>query len=154
MKIRTAEIGDLPALTVLWEEFMDFHADLDPSHMRSEGAADRWVAYVAGILGDTSHRVLVAQEGTELSGYTVALIREYPPIFEFGTFGFIQEIAVAAHRRRRGVARALLDAVEAWLRESGVPNAQVRVDVGNEASRSLFRGAGFEPFVETLIKAY
>lgn len=154
MDIRQANSQDIPALVELWVDFMDYHTTLDPNFVRSEDATANWAKYIASILDDKTHRILVATDGPTLAGYIVAIVQEYPPVRTIRQFGFIQEIAVADQFRRKGIARQLLEAAEAWLRSAGVPIIEVKIDVDNDASQALFRSAGFVSRTETLIKQF
>lgn len=154
MEIRRAELGDIRGLVDLWVEFMDFHSSLDADFVRSKGASARWTDYITGKLDDDTYRILVAHDGDTIAGYVVAIVQEYPPIRTIEKFGFVQEIAVADRFRRQGIARRLFEAAEEWLLSTGVPHIEVRIDVANEASQRLFRGEGFTPHTETLIKKF
>ena len=87
-----------------------------------------------------------------LTGYIVTTVATYPPIFTVERYGFVQEIAVDSRFRRRGIAKRLYGEAEAWLRARGAPQIQVKVDVGNEASRRFWENEGFIPHVETMMK--
>ena len=47
--------------------------------------------------------------------------------------------------RRRGAARAALDALTAWGAERGARRAYLQVEHENDAARALYRAAGFSP---------
>ena len=131
----------------LWNMFMDFHVDLDPGYEMLEDAAERWAGYISPKFDDEDWCVRVALDGSEVVGYAVATIQEYPPVFVITRHGFLQEIAVAESHRKRGVGRKLVETAEAWLRSRGMPEVTVRIDERNPASKALFRSAGFEPWV-------
>lgn len=154
MQIRRATEADLPGLVRLWIEFMDFHADTSLRFVRSADAAERWTAYLTGKLTEDDVRVLVADDGGELVGYLMAFVAEYPPIVEARRFGFVQEIAVTAGRRREGIAHRLFAEAERWLVDLGLPHIELRIDTDNEGSRSFWRREGFGPHTENLIKRY
>ncbi len=154
MQIQTAAPGDVESLVELWVEFMDFHSALDPDFIRSKGATTRWADYITSKLNDKKFLILVAKENQIFAGYIVAIVQEYPPIRTIEKFGYIQEIAVAARFRRRGVARLLFQAAEEWLLSAGVPQIEVKIDIANNPSQSLFKSEGFVRRTETLIKKY
>jgi ribosomal protein S18 acetylase RimI-like enzyme len=58
--------------------------------------------------------------------------------------GHLEWIAVAPEHRRSGLAVRLIDAVVTELRELGRRDVVADVSSANEASRGLFRRAGFE----------
>jgi len=60
-----------------------------------------------------------------------------------GARGYIVSMAVEPSARRRGVGRALLDAVSRRLEEQGVATVILHVDTNNAEAIALYRGAGF-----------
>jgi len=58
--------------------------------------------------------------------------------------GYITNVAVAPDFRRRGVARALIGALETWARERDLAFLTLEVRVSNDAALALYRGLGFE----------
>ena len=154
MKIRKAVHSDIPALEHLWIEFMDHHAELDPDYVRSGDASKNWVEYMESRMESDSAIVFVAVDGSDIVGYVGALIRDCPPIFRIQKYGFIEEIAVTADRRRQGIATRLWSAAEAWLRSRGMTTIRVNINVNNPESRGFFRRLGFFDDTETLLKKY
>ena len=53
----------------------------------------------------------------------------------------VYEVGVRGDRRRRGVGRSLLDALEAWMRDAGVRGAWVLAD--NPGAEAFYRACGF-----------
>ena len=62
-----------------------------------------------------------------------------------GTEMFLYELAVDEDHRRRGHARALVEALGALARERGCVGMFVFVDDDNEAGRAAYRSAGRRP---------
>ena len=57
--------------------------------------------------------------------------------------GFIHDIAVVEDGRRSGVARALMEAALAWLRERGAARVILGTAAPNAAAQQLFESLGF-----------
>ena len=74
-------------------------------------------------------------EGDEIVGYLIAR--------EAAGTGEILNLAVDPPYRRGGVARALLDAGLAVLRQRAVEEVFLEVRISNEAAQALYRGAEF-----------
>ena len=154
MYIREAVPGDVSELKVLWTEFMDYHSDLDSDYARSDDALANWTDYIYAKFEDDSAKILVAVEDKIVVGYIGAMIRMYPPIWTITKYGFIEEIAVTEHFRRKGIANQLLVAAQKWLLSQGISRIKVNIDAANEASQGFFRSQGFLDNTETLIKKY
>ena len=57
---------------------------------------------------------------------------------------YVRHVVTAPEARRRGVARALLEAVATRARESGCESWCLNVEPRNAAARALYEGLGFE----------
>lgn len=147
IEIRRAKSNDLPQMVELWKQLMGFHQELDSTYKLLPDAVERWTKYIESKFDDDEWRVLVAERKGRIVGYTAAAVQEYPPVFESPQHGFLQEVAVLCEFRRQGIGRSLVDAAVEWLGSQGVPETTVRIDERNPASKALFAGAGFEPFV-------
>ena len=152
MIVRTANPNDVDELVELWIEFMDYHCALDSGFVRAPDASARWAEYISGKLIDPAFRVLVAETDECIAGYVVAAVVDYPPIITIENYGFLQEIAVRDSYRNAGVGKQLYKAAEAWLRDQGICQIEVKVDVVNSVARGFWDSAGFLPHTETLIK--
>ena len=67
--------------------------------------------------------------------------------FETGRQTEIEDLYVLPDRRRRGVARGLIDAAVAWCREQGCADVEVVITHEGDARHNLgawYRGLGFE----------
>jgi len=78
---------------------------------------------------------LVAEQEGDVVGYLIAR--------EAAGTGEILNLAVDPPYRRSGIARALLDAGLAVLRQRAVQEVFLEVRVSNEAAQELYRGAEF-----------
>ncbi len=65
----------------------------------------------------------------------------------------VEVLAVDPGARGRGVARALMDAAEAWARESGFRHITLNVWVQNERARGLYEHLGYGPETMHYLKA-
>lgn len=61
-----------------------------------------------------------------------------------GHRGWVYYLAVAPERRRSGLARALMDEAETWLRAIGAPKIQLMVREDNEAALGFYEALGLE----------
>ena len=79
---------------------------------------------------------LVAEEHAQIAGYVVAL--------DAADEGEILNLAVAEGGRRRGLGRALVQAIVAALSERGVRQVYLEVRESNAAARALYAAFGFK----------
>ncbi|MGE5802777.1 MAG: ribosomal protein S18-alanine N-acetyltransferase [Gemmatimonadota bacterium] len=79
---------------------------------------------------------LVAEEHAQIAGYVVAL--------DAADEGEILNLAVAEGGRRRGLGRALVEAIIAALSERGVRQVYLEVRESNAAARALYAAFGFK----------
>ncbi len=77
---------------------------------------------------------LAAEEGDEVIGYLISS--------RFDEDWHVMNVAVAAHRRRRGVARALLTTLLDRIGDSGA-RLTLEVRVSNTGARALYESLGF-----------
>jgi ribosomal protein S18 acetylase RimI-like enzyme len=69
-----------------------------------------------------------------------------------GHRGWVYYLGVLPDRQRHGVGRALMGAVEQWLRERGVPALNLMVRASNEAALGFYDRLGYET-VEVVVRA-
>ena len=79
---------------------------------------------------------LVADVAGSIDGYVVA--------FDAADEGEILNLAVAPNARRRGLGRALVEAILAALHDRGVLQAYLEVRESNAPARALYTSQGFK----------
>ncbi|MFM8979955.1 MAG: N-acetyltransferase family protein [Planctomycetia bacterium] len=148
--LRMARRGDLPSLHVLWQALLAEHARLDPRLCVHPGAGTWLAAHLAEALGDPQRVLLVAEEGgRRVVGFVSArLLPEVPGEPREAEVG---DCFVVPPRRRRGIARRLVQRALDLLQERGAQHARLQVAVRNPDALAFWRGLGFEP-VETLLQ--
>lgn len=75
--------------------------------------------------------------GDDALGYAAASLR--PDGLTIGP------VYVRPRERRRGVGQALLQAIQHWAEETGIPVVEVSVAVDDETGRSFLESAGYVP---------
>lgn len=90
-------------------------------------------------LAEPTHHLLMAQEGGEAVGFVSGVETTHP---DKGTEMFLYELSVAENARRRGVGRALVEALAALARERGCYGMWAATEPGNQAARRTYARAG------------
>ena len=143
--VRRATRADARELGTLGGMLMRTHYAFDQQRFMSPGDAPEagYGRFLASQLGDTESAVFVAERGGEVLGYVYVGLepQSWKELREAA--GFIHDVAVAEHGRRLGVARALVDAAMAWLREQGAPRVLLWSAAPNDAAQRLFESLGF-----------
>jgi GNAT superfamily N-acetyltransferase len=134
VRIRDADSGDAEALANLWIEFGGYYEEIDPPQFRTpdEEGLSTWLRTRVEE-GRTNEAIwLVAEREGDLVGSIRAQI--WPPsehanrelIRDEGEFVLrVDALVVTEDERRKGIGKALMDAVERWAKERGATVAFV-----------------------------
>lgn len=85
---------------------------------------------------------LVALDGAEVVGYVLAQPLRHFDLEPLAVW--VEDISVHPAHHRRGIARALYDALHAWARAAGATVILAGIHAANAASLALHRSVGFE----------
>lgn len=137
---RLATLDDLDALTPLFADYRAFYAqphDLDTARTFLH----------ARLLRGESTVILAHLDGTP-AGFT-QLYPLFSSVRAARTF-LLNDLFVAAHARRHGVAQALLSAAAAFGRAEGAIRLELETMPDNHAAQALYRTEGWVQYDETL----
>ena len=150
--LRTAERGDLDEIMRLYRQLMGLHESLDPRLTLDWAGIEAFRDYANSVLGSEYDRILVAEapDGAGLAGFIMGRLAQNPPMFRQPYYGYITDTCVDERWRRRGVGRALFEAMRAWFREQGLLTMQVNVAARNPTSQAFWRALGFTDFLDRL----
>lgn len=108
-------------------------------------------AYVDGLLAACRRRrgrILIASESGAAVGYAV-ILTEVPSAAELDevdySYACVQDLAVTAAARRRGIGTELLARCEQIARDAGARWLRITALAGNAAAIGAYRAAGFAP---------
>lgn len=143
--VRVATAADLPALAHCRERWAAEWAD---PRSRPEGPDPRFVDALSRWWEDTEgHRhTWLAFDAEAPVGMASLLEHERMPWPHrpSGRWGYVAQVWVEPARRRRGVARALMDELAGWGAARGPERLLVNP---SEQSRQFYAASGFEPTV-------
>jgi ribosomal protein S18 acetylase RimI-like enzyme len=133
LRIRRADLADLPALVPLFDAYRRFYGQA--------GDMQRADAFLRERLANGESMVLLA----ERMGVAVGFTQLYPMFSSVRTarVWVLNDLYVAEDARRGGVARALLDAAADFARAEGARGLMLETSRDNAAARALYRAAGW-----------
>lgn len=142
LEVREADLGsaeDVEAIVALLDEYA--RLPIGQSQPLPEGVRAR---LVPGLREHPGAFVLFACEGAARVGVAVCFRG-------FSTFAGrplinVHDLAVTAGHRRKGVGRALLEAILGRARDEGCARVTLEVRAGNEPAKRLYRRMGFGPW--------
>ena len=131
--IRRADLADLPALAPLFDAYRRFYGQ--------PGDVARAQDFLRKRMTHAESVVLLA----ERDGAAVAFTQLYPLFSSVRTarLWLLNDLYVAEHARRGGVARALLDAAADFARNDGACGMMLETGRDNAPARALYRAAGW-----------
>lgn len=144
MIVRAARSADLPRVSVLAAQLVRQHHALDAQRFLLVDSIEKgYERFLAGELRRKGALVLVAEDGDALLGYAYATLepRNWNDLLD--ACGKLNDIYVDPATRRRGVGRALLEAVRVALRERGAPRVVLMSAWRNPDAHAFFEAAGF-----------
>jgi ribosomal protein S18 acetylase RimI-like enzyme len=133
VNIRRASSDDRETLYALWDEWIEQES---PIPFWVEGAREGTRTGIDNSL--SSGCAVIAEEGGEVLGFACGLMQGL-------RIGDLTELYVRPNARRRAIARELVRAVVAELRERGSAFVTGGVAPENLAARRFYEKAGFRP---------
>jgi ribosomal protein S18 acetylase RimI-like enzyme len=134
VSVRRATLDDLDAVAPLFDAYRQFYGQ--PSD------AARARAWLSDRIQTGESVVLLAQVDGRPSGF----VQLYPMFSSVRTarLWILNDLFVAGDARRRGVARALLDAAAKFARDDGAAGLMLETARDNAPARALYRAAGWQ----------
>jgi GNAT superfamily N-acetyltransferase len=148
--VRAASSDDLGILLELWRELEEAQGRyrLFPPVADATGRIE---ASFRDALDAPDADVLLVFEGEE--AVAMALVHlEHPSRMSDELSVELSRVVVRAGRRGQGIGKALVDAAGDWARKRGIGHMNAAVFVANEASRRFWRAAGFQVWVERMVR--
>ena len=144
MLVRPARSEDLPAVSRLAAALVRMHHRLDSRRfMLVEPVEDGYQWFFSREIKRKAARILVAEEEGQILGYAYATLEERNWNDLLDACGKLNDIYVDDAARRRGVARALVDATFAWFRERKAPRVVLLSAWQNPDAHAFFETLGF-----------
>jgi GNAT superfamily N-acetyltransferase len=120
----------------LAELFDDYRA-----HYGQAPDVARSVTWLERNLESSRLRAFVAADQGRSIGFATTM--EVPASLQLGHFWQIRDLFVVPHQRRRGIGRALLDAVRIAATAAGASRLVLQTEIDNEAALRLYAESGY-----------
>jgi len=140
--IRPARAADVPAVGRLWQSMADQHAGYDAeAWCYRPDAGQRWCEEFESFLGQADKVLLVAEEGGEVTGFTVCAVEE-PLVEMLRRRGVVREVVVGESSRGRGVATRLMAVAFEAMKTLGAEEVVLHAAMDNAAAIGLYEKLG------------
>jgi ribosomal protein S18 acetylase RimI-like enzyme len=150
VQIVQANESHIPAIISLWQEFIDYHRDIEPVYARTEDGAAKFEEYLRRLMASEDAQVLVALDKGEAVAYSIAQVSRRPPMILQTRFGFISDLGVRSGYRRKGVGEQMLSKILEWFELKRIRRIELQVLSGNRAAVSFWTKHGFETFANRM----
>jgi len=151
IKVMRAEEHHVSDIGRLWWEFILFHESIDPWFSPREGSIPSFQKnHVGHFMQSENGLVLIALENGKVVGYSLAEVQGPSPGTKQDKWGYIDQMAVTAGYRQKGVGQKMLLEILAWFKFKGVNRVETEVTAKNAVGYSFWRKHGFKDYVHRL----
>lgn len=149
--IRAAQIAEAPAIAKLNEIVQGLHYRERPDWFKSPDAHSFQPA-VEEWLRSPTVRLFVAAAGADLIGYSVGVQHDRPDTALKHGMSIVEldHVVVVPAARKKGVGRALCDAVIEWAAEQGASRVELGTWAFNDIAYRVFEDLGFTPTIRRM----
>jgi ribosomal protein S18 acetylase RimI-like enzyme len=145
LQIRKATEEDIPNIESGIRASWDIHAGAEPELFDLEKIHTSNVQkYYKEALSNSDSVILVAKFEGEFAGFIKADTEIIPHWFKHNKTFWIDDIYINEKFRRKGIARKLIDHVEAAARKRGIKRIQARIYKFNKSMQNLLISLGYD----------
>jgi GNAT superfamily N-acetyltransferase len=133
--IRQARQGEGRTLTAAYEWLF-----ADPGVRPADWSPDVAAARLEAAIADDRSTVLLAEDNDTLVGFATAYLDIVS--VRFGQRAWVEDLAVAPHRRSSGIGKALLDAAKTWARDHGADRLELESSTARVDAHRFYEREG------------
>lgn len=152
LTIRTAKQGDVNSIVHLWQQFMQYHADIDAHFAISANSSRHFIEHLRTQISSRMTRVRVAVIDGQICGYIMAKIENRSPIFVQKRHGMISDLAVSTDHQRHGIGRLLAEDILQWFESRHVNRVELILLTANPLSTRFWQSMGFKTYCARLFR--
>lgn len=151
VRVRPAAAADGPGLFGAWQRAREHNASIDRRIVPVPISQPEFVADFEQMLARKTSAAFVAETDGRLVGFISGGVEANQPDRLPQRHATIGYLYVDDGYRRRGIARALFEAVAGWAQQvDGVSHFEMTVITADEAAAAFWRSIGFSPFISRL----
>ena len=145
MKIRPAQISDIPGILSLLRQVGQVHHGIRPDLFRA-GACKYDTDALTRLLPDPARPVFVAEDGA-ITGYCFCILRQYQndPALTDRKELYIDDLCVDENHHRMGIASALYRHALDYATAAGCSFVTLNVWQGNDGAQRFYEQMGLQP---------
>jgi ribosomal protein S18 acetylase RimI-like enzyme len=153
IKIVKAEEKHVAAIGQLWREFILFNQNTEPVFTpRISEVSDFEENLVRRLMKSVDGLVLVAMDKEQAVGYSLSQIRRSPPDSKQESYGYVNDMAVTASYRRKGIGEKMFAEIVKWLQSKNIEHVELQTIDKNIVANSFWKKQGFKDFMRTLYR--
>jgi ribosomal protein S18 acetylase RimI-like enzyme len=153
IEIVEAQEKHVSAISRLWLEFIEFHANIEPVFAPGEEAEEGVKEeLVRPLMKSEDGLVLVVLDNGQAVGYIIAKIEEPPRGSKRKEYGYINHLAVTESYRRTGIGERLYGEVLKWFQSRGIDRIELEITTKNSTSAAFWKKQGFTDFQRRLFR--
>lgn len=147
--IRDMRVEDFSGVSALLYDLYQQHHEARPDMADLLGLpiAD---SVFDSMVANPDRKLLMVESGSNVAGVALALVR----IQGVERTGIVQQLVVAKPYRRQGIGSALMDALEAWMKERGIQRMELNVWTHNAAALAFYQARAMEPLYVRMAKQF
>lgn len=146
VKIKIANKTHIPGIIDVWNEYVDYHTQLDPFFTRRDDSNNRFIAYIENQILSSKSLLLVGLMNDEVVGYGLAQIKTYPPLFQQTLYGYISDLSVKLDYMRNNIGDLLLAGMIKWFKSKHIERIELQVFSHNKMGNNFWKKHGFKEY--------
>lgn len=141
------------AVKILFRQYYSYFHTLGIKLRLAEDGEERWMAATLQSVNRMSVLPL-ALAGGQIVGFAQGALKLLPDYLGAHKAGVVQHVYVQEEYQRKGVAKALVSALEQWFSEKQVQSVELQVIAHNDKALQFWQKMGYEPELQQFRKLW